>query len=81
MGITVEISYYPLHSEYQKPVMDFLSGLSENQQLIIEPGVMSTLISGEYDEVMKCLHKTIKPFMEEYNSVFTIKMGNACKTK
>ena len=41
---------------------------------------MSTVISGEYDEVMILLVQTIIPFIAEYPSVFTLKIANACKS-
>ena len=80
MEITVEISYYPLTDNYKKPVDDFIKKLSGNNRLIITPGVMSSMISGGYDDVMKTLTDEIKPFMEKYPSVFTLKIANACKT-
>ena len=79
MEITVEISYYALLEDYNFPVSEFLNIISKNQNITVETGVMSTVISGEFDEVMLLLVQTIKPFMEKYPSVFTLKIANACK--
>jgi hypothetical protein len=45
-----------------------------------DPGKMSTLITGDYEDVILLLVKTIKPIMEKYPSVFSLKITNACKT-
>lgn len=78
MGITVEISYYSLAEDYGSPVKDFLHALDGNKNITMIPGTMSTVIAGEYDEVMRLLTETIRPFMEKYPSVFVVKIANAC---
>lgn len=78
MGITVEISYYILAEDYGNPVKEFLSALNGNEHIRIEPGVMSTMIAGDYDDVMRLLTETIRPFIEKYPSVFVLKIANAC---
>lgn len=79
MKVTVEISYYALQEDYNSPVLEFLDDIVENRKVTVETGVMSTVISSEYDEVMLLLIQTIRPFMEKYPSVFTFKIANACK--
>ena len=79
MKITVEISYYSLQNNYNTPVLEFLGAIVKNRRIAVETGIMSTVISGEYDEVMLLLVQTIKPFMEKYPSVFTLKIANACE--
>lgn len=79
MGITVEISYYALAEEYGSPVKEFLRALNAHESITIEPGVMSTMIAGEYDDVMRLLTETVRPFMEKYPSVFVLKIANACR--
>jgi uncharacterized protein YqgV (UPF0045/DUF77 family) len=78
MGITVEISYYALAEEYGSPVKEFLRALNGHESITIEPGVMSTMIAGAYDDVMRLLTETVRPFMEKYPSVFVLKIANAC---
>lgn len=80
MIISVEISYYPLKDDYSKPVKEFIHSIANNSRVMTDPGKMSTLISGDYEDVMLLLVKTIKPIMEKYPSVFTLKITNACKT-
>lgn len=80
MEITVEISYYPLMDDYEKPVDSFIEKLAENDKITIEYGTMSSLLTGRYEDVMELLNLQLKPFLEEYPSVFTLKISNACAT-
>ena len=60
-------------------MLEFFDEIVENRKVAVETGVMSTVISGEYDEVMLLFVQTIRPFMEEYPLVFSLKIANACK--
>jgi len=80
MEITVEVSYYSLREDYNKPVKEFINTIRANKKVIIDTDIMSTVISGGYDDVMLLLVETIRPFMKKYPSVFTLKIANACKT-
>ncbi len=78
MEITVEISYFPLSENHQQQIDEFINALNKNNSIKIEPGMMSSLLTGPYDEVMKLLLREIKPFMVKYPSVFILKMSNSC---
>ena len=80
MEISVEISYYALQNDYNTPVLEFLGKIDRQPGISIEPGMMSTLITGEYNTVMTLLVQTLEPLMEKYPSVFTLKIANACKS-
>jgi uncharacterized protein YqgV (UPF0045/DUF77 family) len=80
MEITVEISYYPLDKEFEQPVLDYINSLQKESKVKVEPGHMSTIIAGDYDDVMKLLTESIRPFMEKMPSVFAMRITNACKT-
>lgn len=80
MEISVEISYYPLDNQYDKMVTEFLEALSEYKKCEIKIGLMSTLIIGDYDNIMDMLKITLKPFLENYPSVFKISIASACKS-
>lgn len=60
MKLTVEISLYPLQSEYKPIIRDFIEQLHQQGALKIVTNAMSTQISGEYDTVMATLQKTMK---------------------
>lgn len=78
MEITVEIGYYPLMDDYEKPVESFLEKLAENKKITLDSGTMSSLLTGSYEDVMELLNKQLKPFLEKYPSVFTLKISNSC---
>jgi len=77
MIISVEISYYPLTEDYNIPVRNFIHKLS-GLGLIVETGKMSSVISGEYENVMKSLTASMKDLMEQVPSVFSLKISNSC---
>jgi uncharacterized protein YqgV (UPF0045/DUF77 family) len=80
MEITVEIGYYPLMNDYEKPVEKFIERLAENKKITLECGTMSSLLTGQYENVMELLNQILKPYLEKYPSVFTLKISSACKT-
>jgi uncharacterized protein YqgV (UPF0045/DUF77 family) len=80
MEITVEIGYYPLMKDYEKAVESFLGKLAENKNITLKSGTMSSLLTGNYEDVMELLKQQLKPFLEKYPSVFTLKISSACKT-
>ena len=77
MFVTVEISYYPLADKYSSIVDRFISLLS-HEKVKIESGKMSTILLGEYDDVMKVLTESIKELLADYPSVFNLKISNSC---
>ncbi|HDR88346.1 MAG TPA: hypothetical protein ENN63_01785 [Bacteroidetes bacterium] len=79
MNISLEISYYPLTNKYSSPIREFIDGLGSDHRISVQLGPMSTLISGDYDTVMQVLISRLRPLMEKYPSVFTMKLSNACK--
>jgi len=81
MYITVEISYYPLTSSFENPVDEFIHQIRLYKNIEIEIGQMSSLISGDYDDVMNALTTTMKKLSEKFPSVFNLKISNACQVK
>jgi uncharacterized protein YqgV (UPF0045/DUF77 family) len=79
MEISVQISYYPLNEEFNSIVDDFITQLSQVHGLQIQTGMMSSLITGDYDLVMNTLKDTMYPYLAKYQSVFTITVASACK--
>jgi uncharacterized protein YqgV (UPF0045/DUF77 family) len=79
MDITLEISYYPLHEQYDKLVSEFIQQLSNYHKIQITAGVMSSLVFGEYCDIMDTLKETMHPFLEKYPSVFKLSLASACK--
>lgn len=79
MEISVQISYYPLNEEFNSIVGDFITQLSRVRGLQIQTGMMSSLVTGDYDLVMNTLKDTMYPYLAKYQSVFTITVASACK--
>jgi uncharacterized protein YqgV (UPF0045/DUF77 family) len=77
MKTSVEISYYPLNSEYVPPIREFIERINKYDGLIAKTNGMSTQIFGEYDVVMEVLTQEIKRSFENPHSVFVMKIINA----
>lgn len=77
MIITLEISYYPLADNYSIIIDDFIRKIS-NKNITVEIGKMSTIMIGEYDEIMGILTNSMKELMIEYPSIFNLKISNSC---
>jgi uncharacterized protein YqgV (UPF0045/DUF77 family) len=80
MIITAEISYYPLTEDYSIPINTFIQKLSMDD-VSVEIGTMSTVLTGEYEKVMNSLSVSMRELMDEYPSVFSMKISNTCPLK
>ncbi len=78
MFITAEISLYPLCKDYGKYINEFLQRLGRYEDVEIKTSIMSTTLSGSYENIMDILTKEIKPVFEKHDAVFTLKIANAC---
>ena len=77
MKISVDISYYPLSTEFIPPIKDIIARLQSTPGLEVKTNTMSTQVFGEYDLVMDTLKKEIRKSSEHPHSVFIIKIVNA----
>ena len=78
MNITVEISYYPLKDKANEAISLFLQKLENIKDFDYTIQTMSTLLVGDYNEIMTFLTKNIFSIMEQFPSVFVLKISNAC---
>lgn len=60
MEITVEVSLYPLSSEYEKCIIDFIHQIKSNHSLEVYTHSMSTYIKGNSDKVFSELNTALK---------------------
>ena len=75
MKTSVDISMYPLKSEFEKPIAAFIEALAKERTVNIVCTELSTQIYGEYDTVMNLLNREIKAVFEKIpQSVFVIKL-------
>jgi uncharacterized protein YqgV (UPF0045/DUF77 family) len=79
MNISVQIGYYPLSNNFNDVIMEFID-LLHQENIPAEVGPMSTIITGNYNEVMDLLKKMLYPFLERYPSVFTLTISNSCNS-
>ena len=79
MKTTVEISLYKLQEEdsnddYKLIVKEFLSSI-ENKNIEIETNGLSSLIYGDYSDIIELLNNEVKDFLDKYRSVFVLKIS------
>ena len=77
MKASVEISYYPLKSEFVTPILDFIKRLNTHSEIEARTNGMSTQVFGEYEQVMQILTREIGQSFELPHSVFILKIVNA----
>ena len=64
MKIAVEISMYPLASEYLGPIQNFIDRVRANEKLEVLVNTMSTQILGELSEVFATLQQEMRSSFE-----------------
>ena len=80
MKISVDISLYPLKENYIQPIDRFIKSLYKYPGLTVKTHHLSTMIIGDYDEVMKALHNEIYSTLsveEQASFVLKILKGDA----
>jgi uncharacterized protein YqgV (UPF0045/DUF77 family) len=60
MHVAVEMSLYPLTSEFIPPILEFIERLKAHPGLAVVTNSMSTQVSGEYDRVFDALREEIR---------------------
>lgn len=75
MRTAIEISLYPLDSDYIPPIKDFIDRLNTYPELQVVTNAMSTQISGEHARVFEILAiETEKTFAAAGRKVFVMKV-------
>jgi uncharacterized protein YqgV (UPF0045/DUF77 family) len=81
MKVSIDLSMYPLHKDFEKPIIDFIKILRKSKFHTEENG-LSTQIYGEYLEVMEFVNSNIhKALLQEENCVFILKIVTADRSK
>ncbi|MFT5778289.1 MAG: hypothetical protein ACI837_001245 [Crocinitomicaceae bacterium] len=74
MKTTIEISNYPLSSDFEPIILDFIERCQKSN-LTVKVNATSTHIQGDYDAVMNLLQKEIKASFERYGKmIFVVKI-------
>ncbi len=55
MNVTVELSLYPLTSDYEASIISFIKRLKSNKELTVLTHAMSTFVKGDIHVVMKAI--------------------------
>lgn len=77
MECSVEISMYPLKTDYKPTIINFIKRLRKHPFVTIETNGMSTQVFGDYKRVMKAINTEIKnTYKEEGKVVFNMKVMN-----
>jgi len=80
MKATLEISMYPLlqtnkKEEYKRIVKRFLRDISKKKGLVIESNGLSSIVYGDYKDIILLLQEEVKDYLKKYMSVFVFKIG------
>ncbi len=75
MDVSVDISLYPLESEYIDTIWDFIDLLKANKNLTVVTNGLSTQVFGDYKEVMAALTEDILKVFEDHRAVFVLKIA------
>jgi uncharacterized protein YqgV (UPF0045/DUF77 family) len=72
--VTIEISMYPLTSNYEEAIIPFIQSLKKREGITIKTNAMSTYVQGEFTHVWQILG-------EEFSKAFDagIPMSNVLK--
>ncbi len=78
MHTQAELSLYPLNSDALADAVEQFIGNLARPGLSVEPGRMSTVISGDHAEVFGALSESYARAAEDNQVVLVVKFSNAC---
>jgi len=82
MNASIDISYYPLNSDYTEHIIEFIQNIKSNHpHLRVETNGFSTQIFGKYDEIVSLFQNEIKAELVKYKCVFVLKLASGERTK
>jgi len=74
MNVSIDISMYPLHKEFEAPIKEFILVL-RNSKYHTEENGLSTQIFGDYLQVMGFINNHInEALLHQKNCVFMLKI-------
>ncbi len=78
MGIEAEVSLYPLRTQELDPVIERFIAHLRAHDVEVEPGSMSTWVSGETGEVFAAISEAFEAVAKDHQAALIIKASNAC---
>ncbi|MCK5815012.1 MAG: hypothetical protein KAH07_03610 [Flavobacteriaceae bacterium] len=77
MNVSIDVSMYPLHKDFEAPIIEFIKIL-RNSKFHTEENGLSTQIFGEYLEVMEFINSNINDvLLNEKHCIFLLKIVTA----
>lgn len=75
MEIGIEISLYPLNSDFIPPIEDFINRLNRDGRFKVVTNSMSTQIFGRYEDILDAVTREMRASFESAGkSVFVMKV-------
>ncbi|HLF09306.1 MAG TPA: YkoF family thiamine/hydroxymethylpyrimidine-binding protein [Dehalococcoidia bacterium] len=78
MPITAQVSLYPLRQPHLTPAIERTLEVLRSHGLAVDPGTMSTLVSGEDDAVFAALKEAFQEVAQQGGVVMVVTLSNAC---
>ena len=78
MEISAQVSLYPLRQERLSPAIEEAWKILEKNQLNVEKGTMSTIVSGEVDQVFGAIREAFLRSAEKGQVSMMVTFTNAC---
>lgn len=72
MKTSIEISTYPLDTQYGTYILNFIQRLKSHPELTVQSNNMSTQIFGDYDQLMAALTQEMKTSFEAEKTVVMV---------
>jgi len=72
MGVSVEISMYPLNENYKQPILNFIERLRSHDGLEVITNNLSTRIFGDFDTVMPIVQQEMKTTFDDPNTIVMV---------
>ena len=81
MKATIDISLYPLKSEYKDEIIYFIHQLKKDPKIKIDVNGMSTQIFGDYDYLLALMQREMKLILQKTKAVFILKITSEERTR
>jgi len=78
ISISAQVSLYPLGKEELSPAINEALSIFSKHDLEVNPGPMSTLISGDDEAIFSALQTTLRFASEQGRLVMVVTFSNAC---
>lgn len=78
MQIAAQVSLYPLRQEKLSPAIEEAWRILEDNQLDLEKGAMSTLVSGDAEKIFDAIKEAFLRSAEKGQISMVVTFANAC---